>query len=288
MAHRLRFSGSIVGVEQHPSGYDITCLAFTLPLPLPLALVLLALVPSYSRTTKEMTSNPPQRSATPADAVAAALDDGKIHLLLAASGSVATIKLPQVISSLGRHPNLSIRVILTKSAAHFLAGQSAEQPTVASLAAAPNVDGVHQDDDEWVVPWTREAKILHIELRRWAHLLAIVPMSANLLAKVSGGLCDNLLTNVIRAWDIDPLNPKPATILAAPSMNSMMWIHPLTAKQIAILREWDWFEILPPQVKTLACGDTGQGGMCDWNKIVAIIESRLGLSTPTVGVDALE
>lgn len=215
----------------------------------------------------------------PAAAVAAAINDGKTHLLLGASGSVAVIKLPLIISSLANHPNLSIRVILTKSATHFLAGQSPEQPTVASLSFLPNVDSVHQDEDEWIEPWKRDAKILHIELRRWAHLLAIVPMSANLLAKVTGGLCDDLLTNVIRAWDIDSSNPKRATIIAAPSMNSMMWAHPLTAKQIAILNdEWGWFEVLPPEVKTLACGDIGQGGMYDWNKIVTVIEKRLALT----------
>ncbi|KAI9730230.1 MAG: hypothetical protein M1834_005994 [Cirrosporium novae-zelandiae] len=216
----------------------------------------------------------------PAAAVAAAIHDGKTHLILAASGSVATIKLPLIISALEHHSNLSIRIILTKSATYFLAGQSSEQPTVASLDLLPNVDSVHLDEDEWVEPWTRDANILHIELRRWAHLLAIVPMSANLLAKVTGGICDDLLTNVIRAWDIDPSNPKRATIIVAPSMNTMMWAHPLTAKQIAILtEEWGWFEVLPPQVKTLACGDTGQGGMCDWNEIVAVIEKRLALTS---------
>jgi phosphopantothenoylcysteine decarboxylase len=216
---------------------------------------------------------------TPAAAVAATIHDGKKHLLLAASGSVATIKLPLIISSFENYSNLSIRVILTRSAARFLAGQSPEQPPVASLALLPHVDSVHLDEDEWIEPWTRDSKILHIELRRWAHLLAIVPMSANLLAKVTGGLCDNLLTNIVRAWDIDFSNPKRATVIAAPSMNSMMWAHPLTAKQIAILNEeWGWFEVLLPQVKTLACGDIGQGGMCDWNEIVTVIEKRLALT----------
>ncbi|PGH12905.1 hypothetical protein AJ79_04005 [Helicocarpus griseus UAMH5409] len=215
----------------------------------------------------------------PATAVAAAIPDGKTHLLLAASGSVATIKLPQIITALKDYPNLSIRVILTKSATHFLAGQSEEQPTVASLALLPNVDSVHRDEDEWVEPWTRNASILHIELRRWAHLLAIVPMSADLLAKVTGGLCDDLLTNVVRAWDVDTSNPKRRLIIVAPSMNSMMWTHPLTAKQLAVLKdEWKWFEVLPPQIKTLACGDTGQGGMCDWNEIVRVIEKRLDVA----------
>ena len=220
----------------------------------------------------------PHSMPSPAAAVAAAIDDGKTHLLLAATGSVATIKLPLIISSLGKHPNLSIRLILTKSAAKFLAGQSPEQPTVASLASLPNVDSIHHDEDEWVVPWTREASILHIELRRWAHLLAITPMSANVLAKMTGGLCDDLLTTVVRAWDTSSSsNSTGPTIFVAPAMNSMMWTHPLTAKQLAILDdEWWWVEVLPPQSKALACGDTGQGGMCDWRKVVGIIEKRLG------------
>lgn len=206
----------------------------------------------------------------PAVAVADAINDGKKHLLLAASGSVATIKLPLIISSFENHPNLSIRIIVTKAAIHFLAGQSPEQPTVSSLTLLPNVDAVYLDQDEWIEPWTRNSKILHIELRRWAHVLAIAPMSANLLAKVTGGLCDDLLTNVIRAWDTK------RAIIAAPAMNQLMWEHPVTAKQIAILTdEWDWFEILSPQVKTLACGDVGQGGMCNWNEIVALIAQRL-------------
>ncbi len=205
----------------------------------------------------------------PAAVVADSINDGKLHLLLAASGSVATIKLPLIISALENHPDLSIRVILTKAATQFLAGQSPEQPTVSSLTSLPNVDGVHLDDEEWSYPWTRDSKILHIELRRWAHLLAIVPMSANLLAKTTGGLCDDLLTNVIRAWDVD------RCILAAPAMNQMMWQHPITAKQMAVLAEWHWFDILPPQVKELACGDIGNGAMHDWQDIVTVIQKRL-------------
>lgn len=45
--------------------------------------------------------------------------------------------------------------------------------------------------------------VIHIELRRWADALVIAPLSANTLAKMAGGLCDNLLTCVVRAWDFD-------------------------------------------------------------------------------------
>ncbi|KAB5585249.1 phosphopantothenoylcysteine decarboxylase [Coniochaeta sp. 2T2.1] len=224
---------------------------------------------------------------SPAEAVTAGLKDNKTHLLLASSGSVATIKLPLIISAFSSTPNLSIRVILTKSASHFLAGQSAEQPTVASLSSLPNVDGVYHDEDEWAVPWTREASILHIELRRWAHLLA-VPLSANTLAKVVNGMADNLLTSVIRCWDISPENPGgqgPRRMLVAPAMNTQMWLHPVTEKQIRVLEEeWGvkgdpergWYEVLQPQSsKLLACGDRGSGAMLDWNEIVDIIRDRL-------------
>jgi phosphopantothenoylcysteine decarboxylase len=236
---------------------------------------------------RTMSNNSDDRNS--ATALTAALNDGKKHLLLAATGSVAVIKLPLIISSLAHYPNLSIRVILTQNAARFLTGQSHEQPTVASLSALPNVDAVYQDEHEWVEPWKRGADILHIQLRRWGHLLVVAPLSANTLAKVAGGFSDNLLTSVIRAWDTSPTNLKRPRIIVAVAMNSAMWTHPITAKQLRVLEEeWGvngvnpdegWIEVLRPQVKTLACGDFGQGGMCDWQEIVAVIEKRLCLKS---------
>ncbi|CAK7271963.1 hypothetical protein SEPCBS119000_004876 [Sporothrix epigloea] len=252
-------------------------------------------------------------SLSAAGEVAAALNDGKIHLLLAASGSVATIKLPLIAASFSRVPNLSIRVILTTNAAEFLQGQAGEQPHFDSerLRGLPNVDAVYIGDAaEWHPRWTRGAPILHIELRRWAHLLVVAPLSANVLAKITNGLCDSLLTSVIRAWETDPAAGK--RILVAPSMNTAMWNHPLTARQLAMLRdEWGvkaapaasstavecgavpeesrgWYEVLLPASKTLACGDVGQGAMMEWREIVAIIRERLNLPADTDdGVDTL-
>ncbi|KAK5634691.1 hypothetical protein RRF57_010404 [Xylaria bambusicola] len=279
----------------------------------------------------------------------ASLNDGKIHLLLACSGSVATIKLPNIIQALSKYPSdqLSIRVILTPSASHFLAGQSKEQPTISGISHLPNVDAV--DADEWKVPWIRSGGILHIELRRWADLLVIAPLSANTLAKITGGFADSLLTSVVRAWDpwgdldtnanstntavqdsatVIPMTQegsngassnrrfKKRRIIVAPAMNTAMWRHPITAKQLRILEEeWGvhknpatkieaidnrsappvqppqeidqasadqeegdgWFEVLRPQPKVLACGDSGDGAMLEWSQVVTVIEERLGL-----------
>jgi phosphopantothenoylcysteine decarboxylase len=235
---------------------------------------------------------------------AAHINDNKHHLLLAASGSVATIKIANIIQALSLHRNLSIRLILTASAAQFLAGQSAEQPSLAAIADMPDVDGIYLDEDEWAIPWKRGAKILHIELRRWADLLVVAPLSANTLAKMAAGLCDNLLLSTMRAWDVSGLLDEPHVvsstsqpvngtaaeaelpkkrIIVAPAMNTAMWFHPLTKKHIDLLEgEWNvknggWIEVLRPVEKTLACGDTGSGAMKEWNGIVLRIEDIFGL-----------
>lgn len=239
------------------------------------------------------------------------VDDHKWHLLLCASGSVATIKIPNIVSELGKYPNLSIRLVLTGSAAQFLQGQSAEQPSLEEIRELRNVDGIYLNHDEWAVPWTRGAKILHIELRRWADIMVVAPLSANTLAKVVGGLCDNLLLSTFRAWDVSGLLDPPhlvaserveeieddeddeimqvddgrkrKKIVVAPAMNTAMWFHPITKKHIEVLEgEWNvenggWVEVLRPVEKELACGDTGSGAMVDWRLIVKKIEADLGL-----------
>ena len=229
-----------------------------------------------------------QKSSSEIFTAADHINDGTVHLLLAATGSVATIKLPNIVQALSHHQNLSIRIIVTQAASRFLAGQSTEQPPLESLARIPNVDGIYHDEDEWKPPWTRGGSILHIELRRWSDLLVIAPLSADSLAKIVGGFSDTLCLSVVRAWDttgeIDVLKGKKRIIVAL-AMNTAMWKHPVTKKQIQVLEDdWGidgqsngWFEVLRPIEKTLACGDVGDGAMRDWKEIVRVIEERLAL-----------
>jgi len=241
-------------------------------------------------------------------------NDGIPHLLIAASGSVATIKLPQILQALSGH-KISIRVILTASASEFLKDQSAEQPHLATLHSIPNVDDIYQDSDEWEFHsngqkrgWVRGDPILHIELRKWSDMMVIAPLSANTMAKIVNGISDGLLLSVIRAWDttgeIDQirdfpdlkgegciLRKWPKRILVATAMNTAMWKQPITKSQLKTLEEdWGvghfrleegvegWFEVLRPQEKTLACGDVGDGAMKEWTEIVSTVEQRLGLA----------
>ncbi|KAJ5635419.1 uncharacterized protein N7484_008732 [Penicillium longicatenatum] len=219
-------------------------------------------------------------------------DDQKLHVLLAATGSVATIKLPNIAEALCRHPSISLRIIVTQSAERFLGGQSLEQPILDNLRQINGVDAVYRDDDEWATPWTRGANILHIELRKWAHMLLISPLSANTMAKMSVGIADNLLLSVVRAWDTTGLvdqdfKAQKPRIFVAPAMNSAMWHQPITHQQLSILQgQWGWsptnpegwVTVLPPIDKPLACGDVGSGGMMDWRDIVRNVEEHLGLS----------
>jgi len=211
-------------------------------------------------------------------------DDGNVHILLAASGSVATIKLPLISKSLANHANVSVRIILTDSAKNFLQGQAEEQPSLEAMSKTDGVDGVYFDEDEWSKPWIRGDKILHIELRRWAHIMVIAPLSANTMAKMANGISDNLLTSVIRAWDTTGMiDMRKKHIMIAPAMNTAMWRHPITKKQLKIIDQ-DWtiddessVILLKPIEKELACGDTGDGAMMDWKQIVARVEEHLSL-----------
>ncbi|KAF4636228.1 hypothetical protein G7Y89_g1845 [Cudoniella acicularis] len=170
--------------------------------------------------------------------------DGKIHLLLAASGSVASIKIPNILQALSHHPNLSIRLVLTHSARNFLAGQSAEQPRRDSPRKIKNVEGIFLDEED-----------------------------ANTLAKITGGFSDNLLTNVVRAWDTTGLIESP--VENAIKIPEDEW--GVCDESVDMHSDQGWFEVLRPQEKELACGNTGDGAMKEWNEIVKVIEKRLRL-----------
>jgi len=71
-------------------------------------------------------------------------------------------------------------------------------------------------------------------------------------------------------------------------MNTAMWRHPITSKQVQVLeRDWGsredgWVTVLRPMEKELACGDVGDGAMMDWKKIVDFIKAYLELPVQTV------
>jgi phosphopantothenoylcysteine decarboxylase len=137
--------------------------------------------------------------------------------------------------------------------------------------------------------------LLGSPLRRWADVLLIAPLDANTLAKLAGGLADNCLTCVGRAWE--PSRP----VVLAPAMNTLMWEHPLTGRhlrQVAadagageleagldltalvgrINEACPRLRVVPPQVKLLADGDFGVGGLAPLDEILGTVTARLRVS----------
>eukprot|EP00053_Salpingoeca_punica_P017358 m.167112 g.167112 ORF g.167112 m.167112 type:complete len:272 (+) comp17190_c0_seq1:128-943(+) len=172
-----------------------------------------------------------------------------LNVLLAASGSVAAIKIPQIVSRLKENnAHLNVRVVATEHAQHFFRREELTVP-------------FFTDADEWTT-WSKMGDaVLHIELRAWADVLVVAPLDANTLAKLANGLCDNLLTCVARAWDF----ARPAIV--CPAMNTKMWEHPVTGRQLDTLRSYG-YQVVPPISKTLACGDIGNGAMASVDTIV--------------------
>eukprot|EP01018_Ginkgo_biloba_P018218 Gb_15595 [translate_table: standard] len=167
----------------------------------------------------------------------------KPRIILAASGSVAAIKFGILAHSLSDWAE--VKAVATKSALHFI-----------DKTSLPGNVNLYTDDDEWS-SWKKIGDtVLHIELRQWADAMVIAPLSANSLAKVAGGLCDNLLTCIVRAWDFN----KPLFI--APAMNTFMWNSPFTQRHLDLVNELG-ISLIPPITKKLACGDYGNGAMAE-------------------------
>ncbi|XP_041650552.1 phosphopantothenoylcysteine decarboxylase isoform X1 [Cheilinus undulatus] len=180
---------------------------------------------------------------------------GTFCVLLGVTGSVAALKLPLLVSQLRQLPEVDVRVVTTEHAKHFY--DSEEIPVK-----------IYSDKDEWELWTKRSDPVLHIELRRWADLLVIAPLDANTLGKIANGICDNLLTCVVRAWDTS------RPLLFCPAMNTAMWQHPVTAQQVSRLTEFGYVEI-PCIAKKLVCGDEGKGAMAEVSTIVSVVKQYL-------------
>ena len=193
----------------------------------------------------------------------------EFNLLIGCTGSVASLKIPLLIDELvaaatAKQLRLKIRLIPTQHSTHFF--------DLDTVKTHPHLDGVFVDADEWTSWRGRGDPVLHIELRKWADAMLVAPLDANTLAKLAVGICDNLLTCVVRAWDFKNIAGKP--LLFAPAMNTCMWDHPLTGEQIDKLKTFG-FEEIPPIEKVLVCGDKGAGAMQESEKIAEIVVERL-------------
>eukprot|EP01034_Spumella_vulgaris_P012546 gene12546-15971_t len=174
------------------------------------------------------------------------------RILLIVAGGIAAFKSAELIRLL-RGRGASVRCVLTEAGAKFV--------TPLTLQALSE-DRVYGD----MFSLTDESEMGHIQLSRDADLLVVAPATANMLARMAGGLADDLASTVLLATD------KP--VLAAPAMNVRMWTHAATVANVETLKKRG-VSFVGPNDGAMACNEHGPGRMSEPAEIVAAIESLL-------------
>ena len=104
-------------------------------------------------------------------------------------------------------------------------------------------------------------------------IIVVAPASADLIAKASYGIADNLVLSIMRAWDYS----KPCII--CPAMNTMMWEHPATRNSLHMLVGWGW-KVVNPMKKVLACKEEGQGALAPVSTICQTLNETATIEVP--------
>ncbi len=176
------------------------------------------------------------------------------RVLIAASGSIAAVKTPILVSALIK-AGADVKCVITPSAAKL----------VSPLALATlSRHRCYQDEDQWS---PKQGRPLHIALAEWAEIIVIAPLSASSLSRWTNGLADGLLASLLLASE--------CPIIAAPAMNTSMW------ENLSIQSNWRQLKSnlkvlsLPTSQGLLACDRLGDGRMVDPELIQLAIESGL-------------
>jgi phosphopantothenoylcysteine decarboxylase / phosphopantothenate---cysteine ligase len=174
-------------------------------------------------------------------------------VLLGVTGGIAAYKAAELLRQLQK-AGMDVRVVMTKAATRFVGPMTFE-----TLSAHP----VRLDEISELTP---DSRITHIDDSQQADIMVIAPATANTLAKLANGIADNLLSSIYLAFA--------KTVVVAPAMNTNMWEHPATQRNVLLLRERGVF-VVEPGAGELACGDYGSGRMADPDSIVAEVKLRL-------------
>lgn len=185
-------------------------------------------------------------------------------ILLGVTGGIACYKSAMLASALKKQ-HADVRVVMTRNATEFIAPLTFEQLT-GNRVAVDTFDRNHPHSVE------------HIALADRADLVLIAPATANVLAKLAYGLADDMLTTTVLACTC----PK----IAAPAMNTKMYLNPVTQDNLRKLRCFGW-ELLEPGTGVLACGAVGPGRMPEPEELLAVCLHHLSHERDMVGKKVL-
>ena len=168
------------------------------------------------------------------------------NIILGVTGGIAAYKAPELVRCLTER-GASVQVVMTASAREFVTETTLQ--AVSGRAVRYNL-------------WDKgaEAAMGHIELARWADLVLIAPITAEVMSRLAAGSAGDLLTTLCLATE--------APLVIAPAMNHVMWSNPAVQANRKTLEERG-IRILGPAVGDQACGETGPGRMLQPEEIVA-------------------
>lgn len=188
----------------------------------------------------------------------------KKRIVVGVSGGIAAYKACDLVSKLSKK-DYEVKVILTKHAEKFVSKLTFE-------ALCHNYVETDLFDE------SNEDPIAHITLAKWADLMIIVPATANIIAKVTHGISDDLLSTTFLACNKHKM--------ICPAMNTQMYENPITQKNIQACKDLG-YQILDPVVGHLACNDTGRGKMIEPADIVETIDNYFNTSNKLSGKTVL-
>ena len=175
-----------------------------------------------------------------------------VKILLVVTGGIAAYKSADLASKLAQRA-ASVDCILTKHATKLI-----KPITFQAVTSRPVYTGM------WKPIAASEFKIDHINLAESADVIVVAPATANIIAKMANGICDDMASTTLCAgWG------KP--ILMAPAMNSNMYANPAVQKNIDTLKNMN-VTMIGPETGRLACGTEGPGRMAEPADIIIAIE----------------
>ncbi|MEZ8511535.1 bifunctional phosphopantothenoylcysteine decarboxylase/phosphopantothenate--cysteine ligase CoaBC [Vibrio splendidus] len=166
-------------------------------------------------------------------------------ILLGISGGIAAYKCAELTRRLIER-GAQVQVVMTNAAKEFITPL-----TMQAVSGRPVSDSLLDP--------AAEASMGHIELAKWADLVLLAPATADLIARMTAGMGNDLLTTLLLATD--------APVAVSPAMNQQMYNHPATQENIATLKRRGC-EIWGPAAGEQACGDVGMGRMLEPMQLV--------------------
>lgn len=185
-------------------------------------------------------------------------------ILLGVTGGIAAYKAVEIVSRL-RKAGAEVRVVMTREATEFVT-----ELTFREISGNPVAVDMWAPVQHW--------NVAHIALAEWADAVLVAPATANIIAKAALGVADDMLSTTLLAVT--------APVFFAPAMNSNMYAHPATQKNLDILVKRG-LHIIPPGTGKLACGAEGPGRLAEPADIVAALEAFFIEGTQLSGIKVL-